>query len=447
MTPPSVSRGGPATGRLTAWLARAPASLFSLYAVGMAFTTYFCMYSFRKPFAAARYEGLAVAGFDLKTALVISQVCGYALSKLLGVKLNSEMPPARRARTLILLIAWAEAALLLFALVPPWAKPLAIFLNGLPLGMVWGLVFAFLEGRRTSEILGAGLSCSYIVASGAVKSAGAWLLARGVSESWMPALTGLAFVPLFLLAVWGLSRLPAPSPEDARARVDRAPMDRHARRAFLIRYLPGVLMLVIVYLFLTAYRDMRDNFAAELWTSLGYSGTPAVFTVSELPIALSVMLVLSLLYLVKDNRLGLMATYGIMVAGTLLLGAGTLLLDAGLISGMTWMILVGLGLYLAYVPYGCVLFDRMIAALGFVATAVFLIYVSDAVAYGGSVLVMLYKELGQPELSTLGFFRGFSYATCAITTAGFLASAAYFGRRARRTLAPDAGEAEGRIQS
>lgn len=407
------------------------ASVLTGYAAALAFITYFCMYSFRKPFAAARYEDLAVAGFDLKTALVISQVCGYALSKLLGVKINSEMPPGRRAAALVLIIAWAEAALVLFAVVPPWAKPIALFLNGLPLGMVWGVVFSFLEGRRTSEILGAALSCSYIVASGAVKSAGAWLLGQGVSESWMPALTGLLFAPVFLLAVRGLGRLPAPSAEDQRERVTRAPMGRLARRAFLARYLPGVLMLVVVYLFLTAYRDLRDNFAAELWQTLGYSDAPAVFTVSELPIAFSVMGVLSLLYLVRDNRLGLLATYGIMIAGSLLLGLSTLLLDLGLISGVTWMVLVGLGLYLAYVPYGCVLFDRMIAALGFVATAVFLIYVSDAVAYSGSVLIMLYKELGQPDLPVLTFFRGFSYITCAVTTAGFLGSALYFGHRAR----------------
>ena len=415
--------------RLTAWLARAPAAVFSLYAVTMAFTTYFCMYGYRKPFAVARYTDMAVGTFDLKTALVISQVCGYALSKLLGVKVNSELPPGRRAWTLVLLVAWAQAALVLFAVVPPWAKLGAIFLNGLPLGMVWGVVFSFLEGRRTSEILGAGLSCSYIVASGAVKSAGAWLLGAGVSEPWMPATTGLAFAPLFLVAVWGLSRLPPPSPEDVHARTNRAPMDRRARRDFLLRYLPGIAILVVVYLFLTAYRDMRDNFAAELWVALGHSGTPAVFTVSELPIALSVMGVLSLLYLIKDNRVGLMATYGIMLAGTLLVGVATMLFDAQLISGMTWMILIGLGLYLAYVPYGCVLFDRMIAALGFVATAVFLIYVSDAVAYGGSVGLLLYKELGQPTLSTLSFFRAFSYVTCAVTTACLLASAVYFRRR------------------
>ena len=115
----------------------------------------------------------------------------------------------------------------------------------------------------------------------------------------------------------------------------------------------------------------------------------------------------------------------------LLVGVGTLLFDGGVIGPTSWMTLVGLGLYLGYVPYGCVLFDRTIAALGIVATAVFLIYVSDAVAYGGSVVVVLYKNLGQADISKLQFFRYFSYATSAFCVVSLAIGARYFLRRAR----------------
>src|SRR5688500_2596837 len=159
--------------RITRWLGQTGNGPFVIYAVVMAFTTYFAMYSFRKPFAAAQFSGETVGFIDLKSALIISQLCGYALSKFLGVKVNSEMRPAQRAWALVILIVWAELALVLFAVVPPGGKVIALFLNGLPLGTVWGVVFSFLEGRRTSEILGAGLSCAYVVARGAVKAIGA----------------------------------------------------------------------------------------------------------------------------------------------------------------------------------------------------------------------------------------------------------------------------------
>ncbi len=418
--------------RVTRGLTRASPGLFATYAVVMAFSTYFAMYSFRKPFAAAHFSDASLGALDLKSALIISQLVGYALSKFLGIKVNSEMRPAQRAWALVLLIAWAEVALLVFAIAPPWGKVVALFLNGLPLGTVWGVVFSFLEGRRTSEILGAGLSCAYVVASGAVKSIGKVLLEAGVSESWMPAATGALFLPVFLAAVYGLSLIPPPSAEDQAARTHREPMNADDRRAFVRRFLPGLLLLVVVYFFLTSYRDFRDNYAAEIWADLGMGDEAAVFAITELPIALSVMVVLGLLYLVKDNRRGLMLTYVIMASGAVLVGASTLLFDAELLGPRAWMILVGLGLYLGYVPYGSVLFDRTIAALGIVATAVFLIYVSDAVAYTGSVGVVLYKTLGQADISKLQFFRYFSYAMSGACLVALAISGRYFLRRARR---------------
>ncbi|HTE53154.1 MAG TPA: DUF5690 family protein [Kofleriaceae bacterium] len=418
--------------RVTRALERAPVLVFAGYAVTMAFSTYFCMYAFRKPFAAAAWDGQNLGPLSLKGALIIGQLVGYATSKLIGVKFNSELPLARRRRALFLLILWAQAALVLFAVVPPPLKVVALFLNGLPLGTVWGVVFSFLEGRTSSEILGGGLSCSYVVASGVVKTVGSGLLGAGVAESWMPAVTGLIFLGPFFLFAWGLSLVPPASLADMAARTEREPMDREARRRFTRTYWPGLAVLVVVYLFLTAYRDFRDNFAADILRDMGRGDEPAVLTQTEIPIALVLMVVLSLLYLVKDNRRGVIATYLVMIGGAILVGAATLLYDAGVIEGQAWLTLVGLGLFLGYVPYGCVLFDRTIAMLGTVATAVFLIYVSDAVAYGGSVGVVLYKMLGYAKLPYLQFFRGFSYATCAVTTVCFTVSCLYFLRSSRR---------------
>ena len=124
------------------------------------------MYAFRKPFAAATYDQLGTfLGLDLKTSLVIGQIVGYTLSKVIGMKVCSELGRASRAGALIGLVLWAQAALVFFAVVPPSCKVLAILLNGLSLGMIWGLVVRYLEGRRLSELVLAGLSCSYRVAS------------------------------------------------------------------------------------------------------------------------------------------------------------------------------------------------------------------------------------------------------------------------------------------
>ena len=188
--------------RMRSWLAQANPVVFVLFAGLAGFCAYFSMYAFRKPFTAATFD--VVPGWDFaldyKIALVIAQVAGYALSKLIGVKVIAEMRAERRALAIVLLIGASWLALVLFAVTPaPW-NVAAMFLNGLPLGLIWGLVFGFMEGRRTSEVLGAILCASFILSSGVLKSVGQTLVLKyGVSEMWMPVTTGFLFVPLLLL--------------------------------------------------------------------------------------------------------------------------------------------------------------------------------------------------------------------------------------------------------
>jgi hypothetical protein len=66
----------------------------------------------------------------------------------------------------------STAALFLFGLTPAPLNFVWLFCNGLLLGMVFGLVLGFLEGRRQTEAVAAGLCISFVVADGVTKSAG-----------------------------------------------------------------------------------------------------------------------------------------------------------------------------------------------------------------------------------------------------------------------------------
>lgn len=395
-----------------------------------AFSAYFAMYAFRKPFAAATYTDVTGWHFaiDYKTALLIAQVIGYALSKLIGVRVIAETGRQGRAGRILLLIGISWAALLLFAIVPaPWNLP-CLFLNGLPLGLIWGLVFSYVEGRRASELLGSMLCASFILASGVVKSVATLLMAAGVPEMWMPAATGLAFAPVLLLALWQLERLPPPDARDEAERTVRVPMGAAARVAFLRAHGGTLLLLVIGYVALTALRDVRDNFAAEIWGSLGYAGEASVFSASELPVALLTLGALSLLMLVRDNLRALLAMHGMILAGALLLGVSTLAFQARLIGALPWITLTGAGLYLAYTPFNAMFFDRMIATIGTAANAGFLIYVADASGYAGSVALLLVHSFGAPQLDWLRFFTLCCYATALLVAVLTGLSAVHFLR-------------------
>lgn len=427
--------------RLRQGLARANPALFTIFAGLAGFSAYFAMYAFRKPFSAATFD--AVPGWDIlldyKIALVLAQVAGYALSKMIGVKVISEIDPARRGRAILGLIGLSWLALVAFAVIPaPW-NVAALFLNGLPLGMIWGLVFGYMEGRRVSEVLGAVLCASFIVSSGVVKSVGAWLMQTAhVDRFWMPAATGALFMPLLLVSVWALSQLPPPSPADEAERVRRAPMDAGQRAAFLAVYGPGVALLVLSYILLTALRDFRDNFAAEIWTALGYGGQSAMFTQSELPVAAVALAALAAVMAVRDNRRALLVIHGVVAAGFLILGGSTLAFQAHMLSPLDWMVLTGAGLYMAYTPFNAMLFDRLIAFSGRVATAGFLIYVADASGYLGSVALLLWRNFGVVDLNWLQFFVLSIYATSIAGVVCVALAAAYFQHR----HPPAAGGAE-----
>ncbi|WP_226016977.1 DUF5690 family protein [Novosphingobium sp. FKTRR1] len=398
-----------------------------------AFSAYFAMYAFRKPIAAASFAGVDFhpLGLDYKSALIIAQVLGYALSKLIGIRVIAQFGRTGRARAIALLIGTAWLALVGFALLPPAWGLLCLFLNGLPLGMIWGLVFSYVEGRRVSELLGSMLCASFILSSGLVKSVATLMLHNGVSEQWMPAATGILFVPLLALALWQLERLPPPSPADEAERAPRVPMDKAARSALLRENAVPLALLVTGYVLLTAIRDFRDNFAAELWQALGYGGSAAIYSESELPVTIAALAGLAALMLVRSNLRALLAIHALIVLGAAMLGLGTLAFQAGLLAPLPWMILTGTGLYLAYTPFNAMLFDRMIAALGRAGNAGFLIYVADASGYGGSVALLLWRNFATPGLAWLPFYIGWAYATAVILAALTIGSALSFIHRAR----------------
>lgn len=441
MTTSAPPKHGPNTppikkkSMITRGLEKANSFAFVAYGGLAAFCVYFSMYAFRKPYAAATYEdvtGWEIA-FDFKGLLVISQILGYALSKVLGIKVISEMEPKRRAPAILLLILASLAGLVLFAILPVQIKFIGLFINGLPLGLIWGLVFGYLEGRRTTEVLGAILSASFIVSSGIVKSVALFLMTTlGVGEFWMPAATGALFLPLLFISVWGLSQLPPPNLGDVAARTIRLPMNATQRYNFLARYGIGIGLLVFGYVLLTVFRDFRDDFAVEIWAGLGFADDPGVLTQSEIPVAIFTLLAFGLLIMIKDNLTAFLTIQVMCAVGALVMGLSALGFVNHLLSPLQLMIGTGTGLYIAYMPFGAMLFERMIAATRQVANAGFLIYVADASGYVGTVLLLVYRNFFAADLEWLSVFLTGAFIASGVTLTFTIVAMIYFARKLRQ---------------
>lgn len=399
-----------------------------------AFAVYFCMYAFRKPFAVGIFEGMELWGINYKIVLIISQVIGYTISKFVGIKVISEMTADKRPYLILLFIGLAELALLGFAMVKPPYNFIFMFLNGLPLGMIWGLVFSYLEGRTVTEILATILSASFILASGVTKSIGKYLMLDfGVSEFWMPVATGAVFIVPLLIAVWWIEKIPQPTDEDKALRKERLPMTKADRKALFTGLLPGIVALIVMYFFITAFRDYRDNFMAEIWMETGYGGNAGVFATTEMWVSFGALVILGLFVFIKDNAKAMRNMLIVMIFGMLFIVISTFLFQSQIFTNpVLWMVLVGLGAYVAYIPLGSMLFERVVAAFDYKSNAGFLIYIADAVGYLGSVLVLVYKEFFFQEMSVLSFFINFSYISFIVGFASLLYALFYFNSKLKK---------------
>lgn len=382
-----------------------PYALVSVLTALAAFGTYTCMYAFRKAFAAATFPGLMFLQIDFKIWLVIAQIMGYTLSKFYGIRFISEVNHEKRGKYILFLIGVSWLALLGFALAaPPWSI-IFLFFNGFPLGMIWGLVFGYLEGRRSTEFMASVLSVSMIFASGFVKTVGRSLIhIFQVNEFWMPFLTGLVFIIPLLIFVFFLELIPPPSSSDVKSRTARTPMDSSERKNFLMQFLPGIILTLIIYIPLTMIRDMRDNFEVEIWRDLGIHSNTIYANIDSI-ISVIVLIVMSLLILIRNNLKAFAVIHLMIITGCILMGISTILYSYNLIGPVNWMISAGIGLYLSYLPYNAIFFERMIASFRYKSNVGFLMYTADALGYLGSISILLIKQFGKPTASWGSFFK------------------------------------------
>ena len=389
--------------------------LVNLWAIIAAFGTYFCMYMYRKPFTVAAFKQETLAAgvdgnWDQKAVLVSAQVIGYLISKIIGIRVVSEADRGRRAWMILGLIAAALASLLLFAVVPTsWQAP-CMFLNGLPLGMVFGLVLGSLEGRQMTEALAAGLCASFILAGGVAKTVGQQLLdftqqrlqwSLAESERWMPFLAGLVFLIPICFFVWMLHQVPPPTQMDQVARSPRDPMRKEDRWRILKTYSVGIGAIAGMYLLVSILRSLRDDFAREILTGLGATIKSSDYASIDFWVMLVATLANASAVFMKDNRKALELAFA-----TCSVGFAVIL--ASILGHRFWfslspamlMVLIGAGLYLPYVAVHTTVFERIIACTRDRANVGFMMYVADSVGYLGYAILILAKNffIGQiPE--------------------------------------------------
>lgn len=404
--------------------------MMALYIAVLTFSAYTCVYAFRKPFTVATFPGEMFSGITYQTILIISQVIGYMFSKFAGIRFISALKRTGRWMTGLILVGTAWFSLFLFAILPLWAGIICFLVNGFMLGFMWGVVFSFAEGRRSTDFIGSVLAVSFIFAGGFTRSVAKWLMMEyGVTEKWMPFMTGLVFVVPLTILFYLLEKVPHPDNEDVRERAERVSMSKFDRKTIIAEFGSGLIIIAVIYTMLTVMRDIRDNYMGNMWTELGYQDNASVFTRSETRITLIILGIMSLIVLIRKNIAAFRTIHLIILAGFILAGISSLLFVNGQLDGGIWMQAVGLGLYMAYIPFNAIFFERMIAAFRLKGNVGFLIYITDAFGYLGSVMVMLFKESMDMDVKWTVFYSNAVLILSLIGVAGTIYAFFYFNRK------------------
>ncbi len=176
-------------------------------------------------------------------------------------------------------------------------------------------------------------------------------------------------------------------------------------------------------------RDVRDNYMANIWNELGYGNNYSIFTKTETNTSLIILLIMGMLVVIRKNIRALSIVHFVIGAGLALAGISSMLFIAGKMDGPLWMQLTGLGLYMGYIPFNCIFFERLIASFRIAGNVGFLIYFADAFGYLGSVIVMLSKEFMPGELNWSQFYSQGVVAGSVLGLAGTIFSWFYFNKK------------------
>jgi hypothetical protein len=377
-------------------------------------------------------------GLEYKILLVAFFLFGYTTSKFYGIKFIPEVDPKKRGYWIVGLCGVAEIFLIIFGFVKYPYGFIPQILSGIALGPMWGLTFAYLEGRQYSEVMAAGMGVSTIVSSGILKSISKGLLDTGwIGEYWMPPFVGACFFPLLLLFVFCLESLPDPSEDDVDVKTERVQMDGDDRIRYIKEFWPAVITLTALYIFISAYRDTRDNFSVELYESLNVDEGAIVFTISEFIVGFSICIPIIVFTFMKINIWYLVAYFCLMWIGEGTLLIWTILIDTGHMKGLYYMVLIGVSTYIAEMPFNGILGDLILALFKYRANSSLFMYITDSFGYAASIVLLLIKNLASPNLSWGEFFIKCSYVVVAVVISLSIVSLVYLVIKLNRWTFPD----------
>ena len=405
--------------------------IFIFWAGGTALLSYSLVYALRKPFTAAGFDGLEAFGMDYKVLATIIQILGYLIAKFVGIKLISELKKENRMKFILLSIVVAELSLILFGVLPTPYNIFAMFFNGLSLGCMWGVIFSFIEGRRTTDILASLLGISIVISSGVAKSIGLFVMnTLHIGEFWMPAFIGAFALPLLALLGYVLTCLPQPTEQDIAQKSQRVTLDGKQRKELFRNFMPVLILLFVANLMLVVLRDIKEDFLVKIIDMSEQSSW--LFAQVDSIVTLIILVLFGMMVFVKSNIKVLVILLSLVIVSTTVMSFVSFNYEMLQLNTVTWLFIQSLSLYIAYLCFQSIFFDRFIACFKIKGNVGFFIVTIDFIGYTGTVFVLMFKEFFNTDINWLQFYNQLSGYVGIICTIAFTCSIIYLIQRHKK---------------
>lgn len=385
----------------------------TIYASIMAAFAYMMTYLISSAMYAGEFNTRSIFG-KTKDAIAISQNIGSIMGNISGYYVLRKVNDENRKKYFMMTYITATIPMLLYILDNPIIQILSSLISANFIVWIWGYIIFYIEGRYTTDIIILMIYAAIIIGGGVAKSIATFILLHGMNENWMVFICSVGGMVGCLIFGYLLSKLPKPTNDEIISRSERHFSTSEEQIKFIKKYKYGLAALSISYGFTVGYRKFRDYYALEMWTELlGANFDPSTYSITEISISITVTIAYCCIVCIKNNITAFYALLFIMMMGGMLIGIPTLVFDLSTMKYNTyaWTIIVGTGLYLAYIPPGVMLYDKLMSATNTNISIVSVVYISEAISQIMTLISILLKSYMFDGVGYVSYFIKLSYIT------------------------------------
>ncbi len=194
-------------------------------------------------------------------------------------------------------------------------------------------------------------------------------------------------------------------------------------------------LITIAYGAANMFQGYRNYYAIHLWEELYPNGfSPWIYTEAELISGVIALSMYAGIFFIKRERWAFYAVIGLMLFGCLWMFIPTICYRySGKYSGVAWNYLVGVGIYLAYVPPGAIIYDKFMSVINANVTAVYPIYITGTFGSICSLVILIIAPIYFNN-NYVYFFELLSYITAGVVFVSMGLSLLVFYNTINRSL-------------